>query len=1335
MTRVVAVELIAKVAAYNRGMLQAAQATRTVGTEADKLAQKREAFNTLGKGLAVTGAAMLATAALATRAAAQWESAWAGVTKTVDGTPKQMAAVEKGLRDLTKVLPASHTQIAAVAEAAGQLGIATPNVVAFTRTMIDLGETTNLSAEDAAKSLARFVNIMGTSQGEVSNLGSSLVGLGNSFATTESEILEMAMRLAGAGKQIGMSEGDVLGLSAALSSVGIEAEAGGSAMSKVMIDIAASVEKGGDRLQMFADVAGVSAAQFAAQWRSAPSEALSLFVSGLANAEATGTSTLGVLAELGITEVRMRDALLRSASAADMFSGAMQMGNTEFEKNNALLNEAAKRYATVESKMAIAGNAINDMAISFGEVLLPVLGAAAEGVAGLASFLGDLPAPVKAAVSVLGGAVGVLALVGGTALLAVPQIAQFKVALSTLGITMKGLSVAGGAVGVALTALVTIIGAVASAQAEAQARAQAYSDALAQGEDAARRFIAEQLALKDSFMWMDRGSAVENARKLGLSIDEVTAAVTGSKTEFAAFEERVEAAYKAAGSTIEAGYAMEQLKNKVSSLRDAQELSAATTRDAEKANDSLASGMDETTSSTEQLAEAAEEAAGTLDEMKDALDGVADAALRMGDAQDSALSSINGLTDAAKKEGITLNGTNEASIKFRDALRDVEEAHRDSAAAIVENGGSLKDARAEWQRGRDAVIAQLEAMGLSRAEARRWAAANLGSAKEVKGAIGGVKNAFDDATKAAKAVPDVSVSVKTSGLDSAISRLQTLRSVARDVDGNVTTVKVGSVTGRASGGAISGPGTSKSDSIPIMASNGEHMLTAEDVQALGGQAGVYAFRRNLHSGIGRFASGGAITTDSANKAVSAAERAVRDARAEYEDAKAASKRAKSKKAKERAEKAEREALAELQDAKRDLQSARDDALALRRSFRMDLRDWNTGQRRGENFEAGMSGNGLSLVDQLLDIAAQTGGKSGERLRDQARKSEKAYLRLEDAAEKAADRVDTAAGKLADLRNAASSMASGVANAVRGWFNLGKLGESSTSEVLKTRTKRESVTVGGRTYSWEGVESYTDTQTTNPTAGSILAGTQAAEARIKRFADKLKRLAGMGLNPKLLEEIALLGVANGEPVADALLGATSKQISDLNKSYEGIGKFSDLAGSTVADANFGALIRVAERQLSDAERHATDIQKKLETETTRVIKAITDALTKGMKKASGGPIVGPGTGTSDSIPIWASNGEHMIPAWEVSAAGGHDRVFAWRRAMVSGRAPGFAKGGPVLVPTGSQFGGAGAPVVIRELVVKDQDGALIGRMRVEADGVIGARERREVAGMRAEVAEW
>ncbi|WP_102160058.1 phage tail tape measure protein [Zhihengliuella halotolerans] len=420
------VVLEAQVDRYKSAMSAAASSTKELEkaaqTTGNTTAKRAKALKELSPILMAVGTATVAGLGLSVKAAMDWESAWTGVMKTVDGTPEQLAKVEEGLRGLARELPASHTEIAAVAEAAGQLGVATPDVVEFTRTMINLGESTNMSAEEAATTLARFANVMGTSTSEMNNLGAAIVGLGNNYATTESEIAAMGQRLSGAGTQIGLSEGQVLGLAAAMSSVGIEAEAGGTAMSLTMKRVGKAVDEGGATLETFAKVSGMSAEEFQQAWREDAGTALTTFVEGLGRAGEQGESVNAILTELGITGVREADAMLRLSAAGELMGEAMATGVDEFTKGSALIEEAQKRYETAESRIKIAWNTIKDAAIDAGSVILPAIATLADSVATLVGWFADLPAPVQT---------GVVALVSvaGVATLAVGAFAKFAPAI------------------------------------------------------------------------------------------------------------------------------------------------------------------------------------------------------------------------------------------------------------------------------------------------------------------------------------------------------------------------------------------------------------------------------------------------------------------------------------------------------------------------------------------------------------------------------------------------------------------------------------------------------------------------------------------------------------------------------------------------------------------------------------------------------------------------------------------------------------------------------------------------------------------------------------------
>lgn len=308
-----------------------------------------------------------------TKASIEFESAITGVYKTVDGTEEQLAAISQGIKDMSTEIPATTTELSAVAEAAGQLGIATEDVLAFTRVMIDLGESTNLTADDAASALAKFANITGTAAANYSRLGSVVVDLGNNFATTEADIVAMSTRLASAGTLAGFSEAEIMALAAAISSVGIEAEAGGTAMTQTLNAIETAVAKNNDTLVEFARVSGMSAAEFSQSWEERPIEALQAFIAGLDNLDEQGESAVLVLDELGLTGIRQSNMLKSLGLAADTLGDSISTANKAWDENTALSIEANKRYATTESQLAMLQNSYNNLQVAIGDVYAPTL--------------------------------------------------------------------------------------------------------------------------------------------------------------------------------------------------------------------------------------------------------------------------------------------------------------------------------------------------------------------------------------------------------------------------------------------------------------------------------------------------------------------------------------------------------------------------------------------------------------------------------------------------------------------------------------------------------------------------------------------------------------------------------------------------------------------------------------------------------------------------------------------------------------------------------------------------------------------------------------------------
>lgn len=379
--------------------------------------------------------------ALCAKNAIEFESAWTGVLKTVNGSESQLENIKQGLIDLSNKIPPSASELAGIAEIAGQLGIETNNIVKFTETMAMLADTTNIVGEEGALQLAKFMNVMGTSQDNVDRLGASLVELGNNFSTTEANILNMASRLSDLGVLANFNETQVLAWATAMSSAGIEAEMGGTAMKKMVTEIERATLSGGDSLEQFAKIAGTTSSEFKKAFGEDASKATLMFLEGLNKVKQQGGSISQVLDDMDIKEVRLRETIIKLASTHEEVANALGMSASAWEENSALVDEASLRYGTTESQLKIMRNQIQNATLDIGNALLPVIRDLVEWVAKIANGFANLDPNIKeiiVKVGLIALAIGGVLLVGGGLLMFISNLVTAFGVLAGAGITLGG---------------------------------------------------------------------------------------------------------------------------------------------------------------------------------------------------------------------------------------------------------------------------------------------------------------------------------------------------------------------------------------------------------------------------------------------------------------------------------------------------------------------------------------------------------------------------------------------------------------------------------------------------------------------------------------------------------------------------------------------------------------------------------------------------------------------------------------------------------------------------------------------------------------------------------
>jgi hypothetical protein len=250
-----------------------------------------------------------------------------------------------------------------------------------------------------------------------------------------------------------------------------------------------------------------------------------------------------------------------------------------------------------------------------------------------------------------------------------------------------------------------------------------------------------------------------------------------------------------------------------------------------------------------ELAGSAQAAKGNIDDLEKAIEGFGSTTLDARAAQAAMQEAIEKATKEIGKNGKGINLHTKAGRENDAMLRDLASSTAAAAGKTLKMTGSAKDAENQMKEGRAAFIRAAAAAGI----------------------VG--QKAEDLADKYGLIPKNVNTAVHVTGYASAATTVAKIqaeldklhnKSVSVFVDGK--TGQVGAAysdarEGNAGGGAIIG-GPKGVDTHLRRLAGGEHVFTAAEVDAMGGQDAVYRFRKEIRGGAPGMAAGGAVPAKS-----------------------------------------------------------------------------------------------------------------------------------------------------------------------------------------------------------------------------------------------------------------------------------------------------------------------------------------------------------------------------------------------------------------------------------------------------------------------------------------
>ncbi|MCR8685201.1 phage tail tape measure protein [Campylobacter ureolyticus] len=335
-----------------------------------------------------------------------FEESMADVRKVVDFDSKEeLTSFGNEIKKLSREIPMSMNELAAITASGGQLGIAKKDLLEFTEVASKMGVAFDITASEAGDSMGKLMDIFNTDIKGVTKLGDAINYLSDNSASKAAEVVEVLKRIGGASQAVGITSQQAAALSAAFLSLGKTPELAATSSRTLLLqlkNISSATPKAKKALKSL----GIGVGELEKAMSKNPQEAILKFLQTVKTMP-NKNKQLEVLTDIFGRGFSSDIALL--VNGLDTYKDTLKNVANETDYLGSMTKEFKNKSDTTANNLQLLKNSFYEIGVNIGSVFLPFLNKAVNFIKEITSKIADFAIKFPNLIIAFGSVAGGLA--------------------------------------------------------------------------------------------------------------------------------------------------------------------------------------------------------------------------------------------------------------------------------------------------------------------------------------------------------------------------------------------------------------------------------------------------------------------------------------------------------------------------------------------------------------------------------------------------------------------------------------------------------------------------------------------------------------------------------------------------------------------------------------------------------------------------------------------------------------------------------------------------------------------------------------------------------------